>query len=130
MAPEDMRGDRERDQRDRRAQGRTQETPEGPEGTRGIQKTPGGPEGKHGGVVAGRKASGIQHSQLMLANSRPLQILNGKAASFLFFVSDPRAALGLLARVQPSLFARPPKTKCGKKIAPPSVWGGSIFSLK
>jgi hypothetical protein len=32
-------------------------------------------------------------------------IKNGKAADLLFFVSDPRAALGLQARVQSSLFA-------------------------
>jgi hypothetical protein len=39
--------------------GESRETPGGPEGTRGMQEAPGGPEGYHGGVGAGRKATGI-----------------------------------------------------------------------
>jgi hypothetical protein len=38
--------------------GESRETPEGPEGTRGMQEAPGGPEGNHGGIGAGRKATG------------------------------------------------------------------------
>ena len=52
--------------------GGSRETPEGPEGTRGTQEAPGGPEVKHGGIGAGRKATGIQHiwPYALIKNSR------------------------------------------------------------
>jgi hypothetical protein len=63
---------------------------------------------------------------------QPPAALNGEAAGLLFFVSDPRAVWGLLARSQPSLLPRYPKTKCGKRLPHPLFWGGggARFSLK
>jgi hypothetical protein len=99
-APEDTRGDQERRQKDRRAHG----------GCKKHQE-PGGPGVYHGGIGAGRRATGIQHPQnLEKTTQAPHQALPGT---------------GTRAQHLPVLMFCPDRKERTRKMQPPTH--SSIF---